>query len=99
MNTLQNNHKLITLKFHIWPDLKICWFAVTRVCFFEYTRPVGRGIFYHFEMEKVALVFSYLTLSLSSSLFSTSCVYFFFNVHTAIMNLAYFNPHNPQLAG
>ena len=26
-------------------DLKICWLAVTRVCFFEYTRPVGKKKF------------------------------------------------------
>ena len=32
-------------------DLKTCWFAVTCVCFLEYTRPV-RNKLYHFEMEK-----------------------------------------------
>ena len=26
------------------PDLKICWFAVTLVCFFEYIRPVIKKI-------------------------------------------------------
>ena len=40
-------------------DLKICWFAVTRVCFFEYTRPVGKIFFYHFEMEKIAVILIY----------------------------------------
>ena len=42
---------------------------------------------------------SNLTWFLSSSLHSISCVYFFCTVHTTIMILAYFNPHNPQLAG
>ena len=38
-------------------DLKICWFAITWVCFFEYTRPVGIFFFfYHFEIEKIALI-------------------------------------------
>ena len=41
---------------------------------------------------------SNLTWFLSSSLHSISCVYFFCTVHTTIMNLAYFNPHSPQLA-
>ena len=36
------------------PDLKICWFAIIRVCFFKYTWPVGKK--YHFEMEKIALI-------------------------------------------
>ena len=36
----------VKLKLHfVGPDLKICWFAVTRVCFFEYTRPVGKKFF------------------------------------------------------
>ena len=44
-------------KFNVRPDLKICWFAVTGVCFFEYTRPVGnKFFFYHFEMEKMTLI-------------------------------------------
>ena len=42
-------------------NLKICWFAVTRVCFFKYTRPVGKIFFYHFEMEKIALILIYNT--------------------------------------
>ena len=38
------------------PDLKMCcWFAVTWVCFFGYTRLVAKK--YHFEMEKIALIF------------------------------------------
>ena len=41
------------------PDLKICWIAVPRVCFFEYTRPVGKNFFYHFEMEKIGLILIY----------------------------------------
>ena len=50
----------ICIKIEIRPDLKICWVAVTRVYFFEYTRPVGKKkIFYHFEMEKVALILIY----------------------------------------
>ena len=83
-------------KFNARPDFKICWFAVTRVCFFEFNRPVG--IFYHFETEKIALIFMYLNWFSSSSLRSTSCVYWFYNVHAIIMNLAYFNPHssNPR---
>ena len=39
----------------IRPDL----FAVTRVCFFEYTRPIGKKNFYQFEMKKVAWIFIY----------------------------------------
>ena len=49
-------------------------------------------------MEKIALIFIYLTWILSSSLRSISCVYFFCNVDTTIMSFAYFTPHNPQLA-
>ena len=30
--------------FAIRPDLNICWFTVTQVCFFEYTRPVEKMI-------------------------------------------------------
>ena len=41
------------------PDLKICWFAFIRVCFYEYTRSVGKNFFYHFEMEKIALTLIY----------------------------------------
>ena len=40
------------------PDLKICWFAVTWVCFFKYTLPVRKKN-YHFEMEKIALILIY----------------------------------------
>ena len=40
----------------IRPDL---WFVVTRVCFFEYTWPVGKKSFYHFEMERIALILIY----------------------------------------
>ena len=48
---------IICTKKHLRPDLKICWFAVTRVCFFEYTRPVGKkNVFCHFEMEEIALI-------------------------------------------
>ena len=50
-------------------------------------------------MEKIALILIYLTWFSSSSLRSTWCVYFFCNVHAAIINLAYFNPNNAQLAG
>ena len=49
-------------------------------------------------MEKIALILIYLTWFSSSSLRYNSCVYSFCNVHAIIMNLAYFNPHNPQLA-
>ena len=55
--------------------------------------------FYHFELEKIALILIYLTWFLSSSPHFTSCVCFFYNMHVTIMNLAYFNPHNPRLAG
>ena len=46
------------------PDLKICWFAITQVCFFSSTP--GRSekkifFFYHFEMEKIALILIYNT--------------------------------------
>ena len=40
------------------PDLKICWFAVTWVCFFEYTWLIRKKN-YHFEMEKIDLVLIY----------------------------------------
>ena len=50
-------------------------------------------------MEKIEVIPIYLTWFSSSSLLSTSCVYFFCNVHANIMNLAYFNPLNLQLAG
>ena len=74
--------------------LKICWFAVTWICFFKCTWLVEK-FFYHFEIEKMALILIYLNLFLSSLLHSTSYIYFFCNVHASIMNLAYFNPHNP----
>ena len=32
-------------KLSVGPGLKICWFAVTWVCCFEYTRPVGISFF------------------------------------------------------
>ena len=40
------------------PDLKICWFAITQVCFFSSTpgRSEKKNFFYHFEMEKIALI-------------------------------------------
>ena len=40
-------------------DFKIYWFAVTRACFFEYTRPVGKTFFYHFEVENITLILIY----------------------------------------
>ena len=46
----------------------------------------------------MALILIYLTWFSSSLLRSISCVYFFCNVHDTIINLAYFNPHNLQLA-
>ena len=46
---------------------------------------------YHFEMEMIALIVIYFTWFLSSSLRSISSVYFFYNVHATIMNLAWFN--------
>ena len=49
-------------------------------------------LFDRFEIEKIALIHIYLTWFLSSSLRSTYCVYFFFNVHATIKSLAYFNP-------
>ena len=49
-------------------------------------------------MEKIALILIYLTWFSSSSLSSISFVSFFSNVHTAIINLAYFNPRNLELA-
>ena len=80
------------------PDLKICWFAVTWVCCFEYTRSVRNMVFFHLEMEKIALILVYLTWFSNSSLCLISCVYFFCNVRATIMNLTYFNSHNLQLA-
>ena len=58
----------------------------------------GKNIFFHFEMEKIALIYIYLTWFSSFSLRYISCVYFFCNVHATIMNLAYFDPHSLQLA-
>ena len=46
--------------YNIKPDLKIYWFVVTRVCCFQYTRPVGFFFFFHFEMERIALILIYL---------------------------------------
>ena len=83
--------------YNIRPDLKIYWFVVTRVCCFQYTRPVGKFFFFHFEMERIALILIYLTWISSSSLCSI-CVYFFCNVDATIMILAYLNPQNPWLA-
>ena len=62
---------------------------------------VGRrnNFSYHFEVEKIALVFIYLTWFSTSLLRSTSCVYFFCNVHPIILKLAYFNPHKLPLVG
>ena len=50
-------------------------------------------------MEKIALILIYWTWFSSSLVLFTSYVYFFCNVHVTIVNLAYFNPHNLQLAG
>ena len=50
-------------------------------------------------MEKIALILTYLTWFSSSSPLFTLLVYFFYSVYATIMNLAYFNPHNPQLEG
>ena len=55
--------------------------------------------FYNFEIEKIALILIYFNWFSSSLLHSTVCVYFFRNPHATIMNLVYFNPHNPRLAG
>ena len=41
--------------YYVW----LRWFAVTRVCFFKYTRPVGKILFYHFVIEKIALILIY----------------------------------------
>ena len=88
------------LKWLTKPDLKICWFAVIRVCFFLLlllflnTWSPWEIFFYHLELEKVALVSIYLTWFSSSSLRSTLCVCFFCNVHTTILNLGCFNPRN-----
>ena len=49
---------LWAVKLDIRPDLKICWFAVTRVCFFEYTWPVGK-FFFFIILENVALIIIY----------------------------------------
>ena len=70
-----------------------------RPCRFFRVYPAGwkKGFFYHFEIEEITLIFIYLTWFSSSSLHSTSCVYFLCNMHATIMNLAYFNPHNLQL--
>ena len=66
--------------------------SVTRIHFFEYTRPVGI-FFSYFETEKVALIFIYLTWLSSLLLHFFSFVYFFCNMHATFVNLAYFNPH------
>ena len=50
-------------------------------------------------MEKVALILIYVTLFSSSLLRSISWIYFFWNVHATMMNLAYFDPLNSQLEG
>ena len=84
---------------HIRQDLQIYWFAITLVCFFEYTQLFGKKIFNRFEMEKIVLILIYLSWFSSSLLHLILCVYFFCNVHTTIMNLAYLILHNPQLAG
>ena len=47
--------------FLVNPHLKICWFAVTQVCFFR-VHPAGRKkSFYNLEMEKKALILIYFT--------------------------------------
>ena len=44
--TFEKNNPTIALNIlHIRLDLKICWFAFTRLCFFEYTPPVGKYFF------------------------------------------------------
>ena len=78
------------------PDLKTYRFAITWVCFLSTPDQLKKN---HLEMTKIALIFIYLTYFWSFLLRSASCVYIFFNVHATIINLAYFNPHNPQLAG
>ena len=49
--------------------------------FFEHNWPVRKKDFYNFEIEKIGLILIYLRRFSSSSLCSTSCVYFFCNVH------------------
>ena len=50
-------------------------------------------------MKNITLILIYLTWFSSSLLRPTSFVNFFSDVHITTMNLAYFNPHTPQLPG
>ena len=73
LDILINGHYLENEKYHVrWkllhlgPDLKICWFVVTQVCCFEYTRSVLKKIiFFHF-LKKIALIQTHSYGSLSS---------------------------------
>ena len=66
--------------------------------FFRIHPAYWKNFFYHFEMDKIALILIYFTWFSNSLLCSTSSVYFFCNVHATIMTVAHFNPHNLQLA-
>ena len=79
-NVTQPDYGIMNL---IRPDFVwLCWFAVTQVCFFEYTRPVGKILFYHFVIEKIALILIY-NIVLSKKVFSR-------NKH---QKKNFFNPH------
>ena len=60
--------------------------------------PAGQEFFFFFVLRWKKEHWSLLTWFSSSSLSSISFVSFFSNVHTAIINLAYFNPRNLELA-
>ena len=73
------------------PNLKICWFAITRVWFF----------LVHPESDGKDSINTYL-LNLIFKFFAPLhfvCWLVICNVHAIIMDLANVNPHNVQLAG
>ena len=65
--------------------------------FFRVYPASWKKFFYHFEVEKIAITFIYLAWFSRSLLHCICGVYFFCNVDATILNLAYFDSHNPQL--
>ena len=79
--------------YYVRSDLKICWFAVTQVCFFSTPGRLENN-FLSFWDGKDSIK-PYLLNLISNS----SCVKFFCNKHATNMNLTYLFPLNLLLAG
>ena len=79
--------------FAVRPDLKICSFTVTRVCFSEYT-PTGRifFFFFFFLILKIALILTGSVVKTSALFLSQAFVNFYkkeicTNIYTVLIRL------------